>query len=275
MEKSRNHIGGLVFYGWSYYNTTIRKMECKQRGNMYKFGEKHPVIFEIILIIAAFAAASVFTVAGNIYNLHPDLSSSVGRVIVGVALLIIFKRAFAGTLGLSRCSNGFLLVLPALLFPVWNIFYYLSSGIALGGANFFIEAAITAIAPAIFEEVLFRGIFIYNLKKKGSSDLQCLFITAVIFSAAHLTNLAGMAPASVALQTVYSFVIGLVFAAVYLRNGSLLQIIAIHFLIDFTTRIFMENPSHASYLQLSIFGLLLVAEAIYAVKLTVSKKTAE
>ena len=40
-----------------------------------------------------------------------------------------------------------------------------------GGPVFFIEALITALAPAIFEEVLFRGIFIYNLKENGCGRL--------------------------------------------------------------------------------------------------------
>lgn len=234
---------------------------------MYKYGEEHPVIFEVILVIAAFAVAAVFNIAGYIFNLHPDLSNSAARILVGIVLLIIFKRAYRG----NNFSKNLVIVLPALLFSAWNLFYYLSSGIAFGGANFFIEAAITSIAPALFEEVLFREIFIYNLKKKGSSDRQCLFITAALFAAMHLTNLAGMDLASVAVQTVYSFVIGLVLAAIYLKNESLLQIVAVHFLIDFTTRIFTENPNYASPLQLVVFGLLLAAETAYALWLTAGK----
>lgn len=236
---------------------------------MYKFGEEHPVLFEIILFIAAFAAAAVFTILGNIFYLPPDLSTSIGRIIVGIALLLIYKRAF--TFKGKGVFTNLVLVLPALLFPAWNIFYYLSSGMAIGGVPFFADGIITAMAPAIFEEVLFRGIFLYNLRKKGSSDLQCLLISAIIFAAVHLTNLAGLSPASVAVQTVYSFVVGLVFAAIYLKNGSLLQVVILHFLIDFTNRIFVEQPSHTSTLQFVIFGLLLAAEAIYAVRLTAGK----
>ena len=36
---------------------------------MKAFGEKHPVLFEVLLTIAAFAAAVVFTVAGNLFYL--------------------------------------------------------------------------------------------------------------------------------------------------------------------------------------------------------------
>ena len=232
---------------------------------MYEFGEKHPIGFEIILIIVSFLAAGVIVMACSIVNLHADLSSSIARICVALVLLVIYRRAFTGQ---NPFTNPVILI-PSLLFAVWNVFYNLSSGMVFGGSVFFIEAAITAIAPALFEEVIFRGIFIYNLKKKGSSDLSCLFITAAMFSVVHLTNLVGQSFATVALQTGYSFVIGLALAAVYLRNNSIAQVVFAHFLIDFTNRLYVEQATSASYVQLGIFVALLVAEAAFAVWLTV------
>ena len=235
---------------------------------MYKFGEKHPIGFEIILIIVSFLASGVIVVACSMVNMHPDLSSSLARIFVALVLLVIYRRAFTG----QNIFTNPVIVIPSLLFPAWNIFYNLSSGAVFGGSLFFIEAAITAIAPALFEEVIFRGIFIYNLKKKGSSDLSCLFITAALFAVVHLTNLVGQSFATVALQTGYSFVVGLALAAVYLRNNSIVQVVIVHFLIDFTNRLYLEQATSASYVQLGIFVALLVAEAAFAVGVTVSKK---
>ena len=62
---------------------------------MYTFGEKHPVAFELVLIIISFAAAALFSIAGNVFSLHPDFSASVGRIIVAAALLIIFSSNVA------------------------------------------------------------------------------------------------------------------------------------------------------------------------------------
>ena len=185
---------------------------------------------------------------------------------MALVLLVIYRRAFTGQ---NPFTNPVILI-PSLLFAVWNVFYNLSSGMVFGGSVFFIEAAITAIAPALFEEVIFRGIFIYNLKKKGSNDFSCLFITAAMFSVVHLTNLVGQSFATVALQTGYSFVVGLALAAVYLRNNSIVQVVIVHFLIDFTNRLYLEQATSASYVQLAIFAVLLIAEAAYAVRLTLS-----
>jgi len=236
---------------------------------MFQFGERHPVLFEIVLVIAAFLAAGVFSLVGAILNVHPALSSSVGRVLIGSALLVIYNRAFFTR---GRPFKNLPAVIPALLFAAWNLFYNFSSGMVFGGRNFVIEALITASAPAIFEEVLFRGILIYNLKKKETGALPCLFISAALFAAAHLTNLVGLDVVSVSVQVAYSFVVGMVFAAVYLKNNSILQVIVAHFLIDFTHSLFVEQPASSSAPQLILFGVLLVAEAIYALWLTKAKK---
>lgn len=236
---------------------------------MFQFGERHPVLFEIVLVIVAFLAAGVFSLVGAILNVHPALGSSVGRVLIGAALLVIYNRAFFTR---GRPFKNLPAVIPALLFAAWNLFYNFSSGMVFGGRNFVIEALVTASAPAIFEEVLFRGILIYNLKKKGTGALPCLFISAALFAAAHLTNLVGLDVVSVSVQVAYSFVVGMVFAAVYLKNNSILQVIVAHFLIDFTNSLFVEQPASSSAPQLILFVVLLVAEAIYALWLTKAKK---
>lgn len=234
---------------------------------MLEFGEKHPVAFELVLIIISFAAAALFSIAGNVFSLHPDFSTSVGRIIVAAALLIIFRGALRG----RSVFTYPLIVLPALLFPAWNIFYNLSSGMTIGGIPFFAEGLLTAMAPALFEEEIFRGIFISNLKKNNKSDMYCLFVSAAVFALIHLTNIVGMSMTGVLVQAGYSFVIGLVLAAVYLRNGSLLQVVIVHFLIDFTSRIFVEQASISSVLHLILFVILLAAEAVYAIVIVHNK----
>ena len=234
---------------------------------MLRLGEKRPILFEILLVVLAFLAAAVFTAAGNVIDMHPDLSSSIGRIAVGILLIVLYHRAFRG----ENPLKNFIIVLPALLFAVWNLFYNLSSGAEFGGMSFYSEALVTAMAPAIFEEVLFRGIFIYNLKQSNCSDGKGLFITAIVFSAVHMTNLVGQDLASVALQLVYSFVIGMALAAIYLKNNSLIQVILVHFLIDFTNRIYINPATTTTTVQMIVFILLLIAETVYSLWLIFGK----
>lgn len=234
---------------------------------MSKMGEKRPIIFEIILIVAAFVVAAVFTAVGSAAGLESQMSSSIARIITGVLMLVIFRSAFRD----CRVFGNPVYVLPVLLFAVWNLFYNLSSGAQLGGSAMYSAALITALAPAIFEEVLFRGIFIHNLKKHGYGKLVCLVVPALIFSLLHLTNIVGQDPATVLLQVGYSFVVGLAMSAVYIRNNSILEIMIAHFLIDFTNRIYIDPATSSTHVQLAIFVVLLVAEAVYAVWLTLRK----
>ena len=96
---------------------------------MYSFGEKHPIIFEIILTTVSFLAAGIIVAATSLY-MHPDLSSSIARVLVAVALLVIYRRAFRG----QNPFTNLKIAIPLLLFAVWNLFYNLSSGMVIGGA---------------------------------------------------------------------------------------------------------------------------------------------
>ena len=236
---------------------------------MFEYGEKHPILFEIILFIVAMIGAGIFVLLGSILGLPTNLSSSAGRIIVGIILFFIFRRVFKDNNGLF---NNFVIILPALLFVIWNIFYNLSSGNSFGTANTFMEALIIAAAPAIFEEVIFRGIFIYNLKKYGYDDIKCLLISALVFSLVHLTNAVGGNLIAVVLQIGYSFVIGLVLGAIYLKNNSILQVILIHFLIDYSNSIYNGTVANSSYVQIAIFVLLLIGEAFYAYKLINAKE---
>lgn len=238
---------------------------------MFTLGERRPVLFEIILIIVSFAVAGIITAVGNMLYIHPALTTSAGRIAVALVLLVIFRKALSGG---SILANP-LILLPALLFPVWNVFYNLSSGTSFGGMPFYVEGFITALAPALFEETIFRGIFISNLRKSGVGDLLCLLISSLLFAVMHLTNLVGQDLNTVLLQFAYSLVIGLVLAAIYLRNGSLWQIVALHFLIDFTNRIYLEPATTASYTQIAIFGVLLALEAAYAFKLVLGKRSGQ
>ena len=81
---------------------------------MYEFGEKHPIGFEIILIIVSFLAAGVIVMACSIVNLHADLSSSIARICVALVLLVIYRRAFTGQ---NPFTNPVILI-PSLLFAV-------------------------------------------------------------------------------------------------------------------------------------------------------------
>ena len=224
---------------------------------MNEFAQKHPVVFELVLVVVAMLAAAVGSAVLGGGGSTPELGTALGRIVVGVALLVVFRSCFDGKL-----FSGIVYALPILVIALWNIVYNLMSGMALSYDLF--GALLLGFAPALFEEVLFRGIFIHNLKASGKEPLAVLLISAAVFGAIHLTNLAGMTVANVLVQVLYATVFGLVTGAVYLKTNDLVSIILAHAIVDMSNHLFVSTPSSTSVPMIIAFVVVLVIETTYA-----------
>ena len=224
---------------------------------MRKIAENKPVLFEIILIVAAFVLALAFGLSCQMIGVENELSMGIGRILAGLVLLIIFRHCFDRT----KQLKGLVVMLPALAFALWNVANHF---ITKGDLNpLTTEILILGLAPAIFEEVVFRGIFIHNLKASGKSDMAALLIPALIFGLIHLTNAVNGQIAQALLQTGYAIVVGLVFGAIYIRTGDLLSVIIAHAAVDITNRVFASADVTPVPLVIA-FVVLLVIMAAYA-----------
>lgn len=80
----------------------------------------------------------------------------------------------------------------------------------------------SCVAPALFEEMLFRGTIASGLKERG-------FKVALIASAVIFTFMHGNAE-----QTVHQFIIGFIIGYIFLKSGNLWIGVIIHFVNNFT-----------------------------------------
>ena len=234
---------------------------------MKQFSVKHPVIFGIILIVATFAAAALITAVLASAGLPSETATTLSRILVGVILLFVFRETFPR----GRAGRGLLWGLPALIFVLWNIVYHLSAGASFAGSGVLGSAFVAALAPAIFEEVLFRGILIGKLRENGQSPLAALLISAVIFGAVHLTNGITGDMLNVLVQVGYAFVVGLLFGAVYLKTEDLFSVMLFHFLIDFSSHLFVSEPTTSSAGTIAVFALVLLCAAVYSLVITLKQ----
>ena len=203
-----------------------------------------------------FILAIVFSFVGQVMYFPNDVNMAIGRILAACLLFIVFIRCFQ----VKKQFSGFVMMLPALLFAIWNVFNHIVTNGEYGAVDY---AIILGIAPALFEEVLFREIFIHNLKSSGQKPLATLLISALVFGAIHLTNIVGMAPAQVLVQVGYSVVVGLVFGAIYIKSDDLISVVMAHAAIDITGKIFL-SASEATIPMLIAFVILLLGEAAYA-----------
>lgn len=78
---------------------------------------------------------------------------------------------------------------------------------------------VMAVIPALFEELMFRGILL-NCCENGAGSIRTVFITGFCFSLYHTSPE----------QTVYQFLAGCAFAFLAVRAGSILPSVVMHFI---------------------------------------------
>jgi len=96
---------------------------------------------------------------------------------------------------------------------------------------------VIAVFPAVLEELIFRGVIFNELKKHGT--ILAIVASSAMFAAFHLTLV----------QFVYQFILGVVFALVYLRTGNIMHAILLHFVNNFfiITYTFIAGNDYMSY----------------------------
>lgn len=122
--------------------------------------------------------------------------------------ILLFIAMFASTLGLSL-----------LLAPVHRLFPGISSGAMPRYEGFAVKFVLTALLPAICEELTFRGFFYFSLRRT-MSNRKALILSSLLFAVLH--------PIPASLPGV--FVAGLALGAAAGLTGSVVPSILMHVL---------------------------------------------
>ncbi|MBR4544587.1 MAG: CPBP family intramembrane metalloprotease [Oscillibacter sp.] len=221
---------------------------------------RHPVLFTALVFLAGLLAAVPLYILGTASGLDEDAAGALARIVVGLALLARFRRGIAW----RQSLRGLRWACPALGVALYNVALNASAGMPLRGAAELPYVLLLGLAPAVFEEAIFRGVAIAKLRAANNADARTLWLSALLFGAAHLTNVAGMSPPDVLLQTGYAVVIGLFLGAVYLKSGDIVSVILAHACVDVSYQIFAAHSGTASLLFLTAFCLILLGLTCYA-----------
>ena len=227
---------------------------------MKEFSAKHPIVFGAILFIIALIAALIPTAVLQMVGFTTESAAAVGRLIVGIILLAIFRSSISW----ESSFKGLRWALPALLIVVWNIALELIAGNTPVGPAGIVEALLLGLAPAIFEESIFRIAVIGKLREGGRGAWHALWASSLLFAAIHLTNAVGGNIANTLVQVVYSLAIGLFLGAIYLKTGDAASAILAHAAIDVSNQIFTASPTSADVPMICAFCAVLVILTAYA-----------
>ena len=237
----------------------------------------HPVAYSvaagIVSVLLIMLSGLVVGMAASV--LCPEADYYVLTLIqeaLGFALVfgVVWASGFSRVLRQRGC--GFLRGLDVGLYPLVLITLVAIAGWVtarqegLAFAPWYRMAAFsgTMLLIGLAEELPFRGLICGVLLERFGTDRAGIWKTVLlsggIFGVAHLTNLLGADPLGVFVQAAVASVLGMLFAAIYLRTGNLWVTVVLHALMDFagllSTGLFESGAGDAVADAISSYGLI-------------------
>lgn len=210
----------LQVLGTSIFNNVLTDTQI----SLVMFG-----LTSIISIMVPVAFISMYI--EDEYKVKKDITLKKSVVIIFIAILII----------------AVLQIVLGLLYPKIGIDYNAIDTIAVDSSDTIVTKIIyficLAVIPAIFEELLFRKMLINYTRKIGTGF--AIIASSLIFALVHL-NMG---------QAIFAFVLGLIFAIIYTKTGSIKTTMMIHFLNNgfaALTVIFQDNLEIVSLITIGI-----------------------
>ena len=214
-----------------------------QKTRQHKFVEKFPVVAAILMAIFWMFLFELIEIAINL-GIHMVISgydAATGPVglFAGTAIMLIlykwwFRPEFEGMLK-GDLPLGFLLGLIELGYVLISYVPNLIDG------SFSIKPLVwtiilVSLTAGIKEELIFRGVIISTLMRQWKDRnlfRQAALVSGIVFGLIHAANIfAGSDPLQTLMQVLASVCVGFMFAAVYLRTGSILTCMFYHVLHD-------------------------------------------
>lgn len=179
-----------------------------------------------------------------------------------VALVYLWKSnkpykayGFQGVVG--NIHKFVLWYLPAILIELIGLF----AGFENNTVKYVLVALFMTLAVGFAEEIYFRGIILRTLEGLGYK--KAIIISALIFAVTHIGNVLGGADVMLTLiQISYAFIIGIVFAQLFIITKSLYPVILWHFVHDFLCYIQKEPDTKTTII---IGGLQVIILIVYSV----------
>ena len=195
-----------------------------QKVRQHKFVEKAPVPAAILMLI-------LWMILFEVIQAIVDL---------GIHMVISGYTVGSGPVGLFAATIASLAIYKLWFNPEFEGMLKgdLPLGFLLGlfELGYVLVSIITSLTAGIKEEFLFRGVIVSTLLRRWKDRnmfLQAALVSGIVFGLIHATNvLAGADPMQTLFQVIASVGVGIFFAAVYIRCGSILPCMFYHVLHD-------------------------------------------
>ncbi len=224
---------------------------------------------------AGFLLIVVFVViAIGILNERFLMGSLVQAAVVDLTLAVIgiFLLTRLDWWGKAGYTTGIRLAhIPLFILPCAVALLSLGQGIRVTAPIAILASAALTLVVGFAEETYFRGLILTTLLPTGT--IRAVVLSSFLFAAPHLLNMIGGTwdPAFTFVDSIAAFGLGITFAAIRLRTGSIWPLVGIHALFDFSSLISLggvEVSAQSSQVLLtSIFiGIVFVAYGLFLLR---------
>ena len=210
-----------------------------QKTRQHKFVEKFPVVAAILMAIFWMLLFEIIEVIIN-FGIHMvisgyDVATGPVGLFAGAAITLVlykwwFRPEFEGMLK-GDLPLGFLLGLIELGYVLISYVPNLIDG-SFSIKPLTLTILFVSLTAGIKEEVVFRGVIISTLMRQWKDRnlfRQAALVSGIVFGLIHAANIfAGADPLQTLFQVIGSVSVGFIFAAVYLRTGSILPCMFYH-----------------------------------------------
>lgn len=195
----------------------------------------------VLFLISFIAIVSITYIDFSLFSnkvANDMIASSIPRLLGGIVFLALM--GLIGYRELFRFNSSIktllFLALPGILIAINNfpIIAYLDNRAELTEPIYTIYIfMIECFSTAFFEEIIFRGILLIlllqKLPKNKKGMYMAIIISSLIFGVSHLINLFdGAVLSDTLLQVAYSFLMGLLWATVYVKSKNIWIVILLH-----------------------------------------------
>ncbi|UCF69309.1 MAG: CPBP family intramembrane metalloprotease [Acidobacteriota bacterium] len=160
-------------------------------------------------------------------------------------------RSYVAEIGLTKIQPlRFCLLIALSCYLIFALSHRVGSFVYLSSAGLAFELdlskfdllATRSVIPAIFEELVFRGVMV-TLLLRYTTRSRTVLISAAIFAGLHALNLLNPRVDSVwvVCQVVWAFGLGVMYAEIYLLVRSLLPVILIHYLVNASVGVWFQG----------------------------------
>ena len=241
---------------------------------MYKIYKKSELCFSVIIIVIYSIIQSVAIAGNNAVGVDYSVSALV-TVILSILLYCFVRRndllKYYGFKVAKVQWKHFLCFIPMLILVSINLWNGVTINLPFGESVCYL---VYMMSVAFVEEMLFRGFLFNALSKDGLR--MAVIISSLTFGLGHLFNMIngnGMTVFSNLCQVAGAIAVGLLFAVVLIKTGSIWPGIVTHAAIDMVS--LFANEDGLTNGRRALFGIArIIIVAVYLLFIISSKQEA-